>query len=84
MVSECAEVDAVADGDGGPVAKVAALCGDVNGDKCANVIDMAMVKSKNGAPLPGNERFDVNCDGVINLIDMALAKGSNGRCVVYQ
>ena len=53
---------------------------DVNGDGQVNLVDMALVKSMNGADVtaPGNARLDVNGDGAINLIDMALVKSLNG------
>jgi hypothetical protein len=62
--------------------RVRCLIGDVNGDQNTNLIDMAFVKSKNGAPvLPDNIRFDANLDGAVNLIDMALVKSLNGHSV---
>jgi len=59
---------------------VSGLVGDTNGDGDTNLIDMAYVKSMNGADprVPGNARFDVNTDGNVNLIDMALVKSLNG------
>jgi hypothetical protein len=60
---------------------VRGLTGDTNGDGNTDLIDMAQVKSMNGADptVPGNARFDVNVDGNINLIDMALVKSLNGH-----
>ena len=62
---------------------VLGLTGDTNGDQFTALIDMAQVKSLNGADptLPGNARFDVNADGYINLVDMALVKSLNGNSV---
>jgi len=54
--------------------------GDTNGDKEMNLIDVAQVKSMNGADptAPGNARFDLNSDDNINLIDVALCKSLGG------
>ncbi len=66
----------------GPDARFAVLAGDTNGDGRTDLIDMAQVKSLNGAPVAtDNAWFDVNLDGHIDLIDMALIKSLNGHAV---
>jgi hypothetical protein len=65
--------------------RVKVLLADTNGDDRANLIDMAQVKSMNGAPLvEDTARFDLNRDAAVNLIDMALAKSRNGRSLTCQ
>ena len=62
---------------------VRGLVGDANGDGSTNLIDMAVVKTRNGSDPsdPGMVRYDVNLDGQINLIDMAAVKALNGNSV---
>lgn len=53
---------------------VQVLAGDVNGDGVVSTTDMAFIKSKVGASIEGNERFDVTCDGNLSTTDMAYIK----------
>ncbi|MEP0844840.1 MAG: hypothetical protein HRF43_19235 [Phycisphaerae bacterium] len=62
------------------VLKVAALLGDVNGNRVVNSNDIALAKSKSGLPVDaGSFRMDVNANGVLNSNDIALVKGRSGN-----
>ena len=55
--------------------------GDVNGDNCINIFDLATMASwfSSAAP-PAPAPVDVNDDGVINIFDMAIGASNFSRC----
>ena len=57
---------------------------DINNDGSTNLIDMALVKSKDGCSMsdPNCAKADYNGDGSVNLIDMSAVKSKDG-CLPY-
>jgi hypothetical protein len=55
--------------------------GNVNGDCCTNLTDVALIKARNSSvPVmiqPFNALYDVNCDCLVNLTDVAQIKAKN-------
>lgn len=55
--------------------------GDVNGDNCVNIFDLATMAAWFGsAAPPAPDPVDVNDDGFINIFDMAIAASNFTRC----
>ena len=58
---------------------IVALLGDVNRDGTVNILDLVLVSSSFGQPVPetGNPA-DVNEDGVVNVVDLVTVAGAIG------
>ena len=67
----------------GVVSAVGCWKADANGDGSVNLIDMSLVKSKDGCAVSEGNcwAYDINSDGNVNLIDMSLVKSMDG-CVI--
>ena len=56
------------------------LLGDVNRDGAVNILDLVLVASSFGKPVPqGGDPADVNEDGVVNIIDLVKVAGALGN-----
>ena len=56
------------------------LFGDVNRDGVVNILDLILVASSFGQPVPaGGNPADVNEDGVVNIVDLVKVAGALGN-----
>ena len=56
------------------------LLGDVNRDGVVNILDLILVASSFGQPVPaGGNPADVNEDGVVNIVDLVKVAGALGN-----
>ena len=59
---------------------VVPLFGDVNRDGAVNILDLILVASSFGQPVPaGGNPADVNEDGVVNIVDLVKVAGALGN-----
>ena len=56
------------------------LFGDVNRDGVVNILDLILVASSFGQPVPAGENpADVNEDGIVNIVDLVKVAGALGN-----
>jgi hypothetical protein len=58
------------------VGTIALLGGDVTGDNCINIFDLARIAAHYGSA----DGADVNGDGIVNVYDLTLTAGNSGTC----
>ncbi len=54
--------------------------GDVNGENCITILDLALIGSRNGLTNPSPTCADANADGVVDIYDLVIAARNFGKC----
>lgn len=57
-----------------------ALVGDINGDGCVDIQDLAVVGSQFGSTSPNPPEADINGDGVVDIVDVVLVANNFNVC----
>jgi hypothetical protein len=57
------------------------LQGDVNGDGCVDILDLATVAGQFGSANPTPPEADINNDGIVDIVDIVLVAGNFGAGV---